>query len=179
MDILHLVDRLEALITNSRLIPLTVTRMVDEDRALELIDQMRISIPEEVKQAKRIQQERDRVIAQANEEASRLIDLAKEDAEELVNRDVISTTAERRAQSLIDRARRDAEAIKIDADEYVVQVLSDLEANLMRSLTVVRNGMDQDRNGAPAVGGSRKRQQPMQQRPRLPPKLPHPRPTNC
>ena len=142
MDILHLVDRLEALITNSRLIPLTATRMVDEDRALELIDQMRISIPEEVKQAKRIQQERDRVIAQANEEASRLIDLAKEDAEELVNRDVISTTAERRAQSLIDRARRDAEAIKIDADEYVVQVLSDLEANLMRSLTVVRNGMD-------------------------------------
>ena len=142
MDILHLVDRLEALITNSRLVPLTATRLVDEDRALELIDQMRISIPEEVKQAKRIQQERDRVIAQANEEASRLIDLAKEDAEELVNRDVITTTAERRAQSLIDRARRDADAIKIDADEYVVQVLSDLEANLMRSLTVVRNGMD-------------------------------------
>jgi hypothetical protein len=64
MDILHLVDRLETMITQSRLIPLTVYRLVDEDRALELIDQMRISIPEEVRKAKRIHQERDRVIAQ-------------------------------------------------------------------------------------------------------------------
>ena len=103
---------------------------------------MRISIPEEVKQAKRIQQERDRVVAQANEEASRLVELAKQDAEELVQRDVITSTAERRGQTIIDRARRDADAIKADADEYVVQALSELETNLMRSLTVVRNGMD-------------------------------------
>ena len=103
---------------------------------------MRISIPEEVKQAKRIQQERDRVVAQANEEASRLVELAKQDAEALVQRDVITITAERRGQTIIDRARRDADAIKADADEYVVQALSELETNLMRSLTVVRNGMD-------------------------------------
>lgn len=141
MDILHLVDRLESLITGSRLVPLTVYRLVDEDRALELIDQMRISIPEEVKQAKRIQQERDRIIAQANEEASRLVELAKQDAEELVQRDVITGTAERRGQTIVDRARRDADAIKADADDYVVQALSELEANLMRTLTVVRNGM--------------------------------------
>ncbi|MBN1314676.1 MAG: hypothetical protein JXA42_04390 [Anaerolineales bacterium] len=141
MDILHLVDRLESLVTSSRIVPLTVLRLVDEDRALELIDQMRISIPEEVKQAKRVQQERDRVIAQAHEEATRLVDLAKQDAEELVDRDVITSTAERRAQTIIDRARKDADVVKIEADEYVIQVLSELEANLMRSLTVVRNGL--------------------------------------
>ncbi len=142
MDILHLVDRLESLITSSRLLPLTAYRMVDEDRTLEIIDQMRISIPEEIKQAKRIHQERDRVIAQAHEEAERLVALAQEEAEGLVQRDAISLTAERRAQTIVERAQRDAQVIKADSDEYVIQVLSELEASLMRTLTVVRNGLD-------------------------------------
>ncbi len=141
MDILHLVDRLEALFTSSRLLPLTVYRFVDEDRALELIDQMRISIPEEVKQAKRVHQERDRIIAQAHEEAARLIELAKEEAEALVHRDIITTAAERRAETIVERAQRDSQVIKVDADDYVMQMLGELEENLMRTLTVVQNGL--------------------------------------
>ncbi len=141
MDILHLVDRLESLITQSHLIPLTVYRLVDEDRALELIDQMRISIPDEIKKAKRIHQERDRIIAQAHEESSRLVELAQKEAAELVQRDAISTAAERRAQTIIERAQRESLTIKLESDEYVTQVLSELEAHLMRSLTVVQNGL--------------------------------------
>ncbi len=141
MDILHLVDRLESLITQSHLIPLTVYRLVDEDRALELIDQMRISIPDEIKKAKRIHQERDRIIAQAHEESSRLVDLAQTEAAELVERDAISTAAERRAQTIIERAQRESLTIKLESDEYVTQVLSELEAHLLRSLTVVQNGL--------------------------------------
>ena len=142
MDILHLVDRFEALITQGRLIPLTVYRLVDEDRALEFVDQMRISIPDEIKKAKRIYQERDRIIAQAHEEAGRLVELATGEAEALVDRDVITTAAERRAETIVERARREAVMLRADADEYIMQVLSELEANLMRSLTVVRNGLD-------------------------------------
>jgi vacuolar-type H+-ATPase subunit H len=141
MDILHLVDRLESLLTQSHLIPLTVYRLVDEDRALELIDQMRISIPDEIKKAKRIHQERDRIIAQAHEESSRLVELAQKEAAELVERDAISTAAERRAQTIIERAQRESLTIKLESDEYVMQVLSELEAHLMRSLTVVQNGL--------------------------------------
>ena len=78
MDILHLVDRLEDLIDEGRHIPLSKYTMIDEERALEIIDQMRISIPEEIEKSSRIIQQRDRVMAQANEEASRLVDLARE-----------------------------------------------------------------------------------------------------
>lgn len=142
MDILHLVDRLETLITQSRLIPLTVYRLVDEDRALELIDQMRISIPEEVRKAKRIHQERDRVIAQAHEESSRLVALAREEAGGLIHRDVIAEAAESRAETIVERAQGEARTIKAEADEYVIQVLSALEEDLLRSMTVVRNGLE-------------------------------------
>ena len=142
MDILHLVDRLEReIIQKGTLIPLTVYRLVDEEHALELIDQMRISIPDEIKKAKRIHQERDRIIAQAHEEASRLVELAQKEAAELVERDPIHTAAERRAQTIIERAQRDAQVIKLESDEYVTQVLSELESHLMRSLTVVQNGL--------------------------------------
>ena len=143
MDILHLVDRLEReIIKKSTLIPLTVYRLVDEEHALELIDQMRISLPDEIKNAKRIYQERDRIIAQANEEASRLVELAQTEAADLVQRDAISGAADRRAETIIERAQRDAQVIKLESDEYVMQVLSELEAHLMRSLTVVQNGLD-------------------------------------
>ena len=73
MDILHLVDRLEDLIDEGRHIPLSKYTMIDEERALEIIDQMRISIPEEIEKATRIIQQRDRLMAQANEEAARMV----------------------------------------------------------------------------------------------------------
>ncbi|MBL8132996.1 MAG: hypothetical protein JNL42_14140, partial [Anaerolineae bacterium] len=68
MDIQHLVDRLEDLIDEGRHIPFSKLTMIDEERALELIDQMRISIPEEIEKAARVLAQRDRILAQANEE---------------------------------------------------------------------------------------------------------------
>jgi len=142
MDILHLVDRLEALVNESRRIPMTANRVVDEDRILELIDQMRIAIPDEVKKAKRIQQEKDRIIAQAHEEAARILELAREEAMTLVQKDSVAQAAEARAQTIIERAQREADQIKDDADEYVTAVLTELNAQLARTVTTVQNGLE-------------------------------------
>lgn len=155
MDILHLVDRFEALVMQSRSVPLSGNRLLDESRALELIDQMRISVPDEVKKAKRIHQERDRIIAQAHEEAKRVVDLATAEAEKLVDRDTISAAAEQRAKTIVDRARQEAARLKADADTYILRVLGELEENLIRSLTVVRNGLDKiERDQQLAVAAS-------------------------
>ena len=70
MDILHLVDRLEELFNERRSIPFTHNVIVDEDRMLDIIDQMRISIPEEIKKAQQLLAQRDRILAQAQEEAA-------------------------------------------------------------------------------------------------------------
>src|SRR3972149_425578 len=142
MDILHLIDRLEALLnegTHPFFLPKRV--MIDDQRAWELIDQMRIAIPEEVKKAKRVNQERDRIIAQAHEESTRIIDLAREQAAGLMSDHELTRGAQTRAETIVERARNDAEAIKADADDYVMQVLSDLDINLTRTRSVVRNGL--------------------------------------
>lgn len=141
MDILHLVDRLEALLREGWRIPLTSNVLVDEDDYLDIIDQMRISIPEEIKQARRIQQERERIIAQAQEEAERVVALARERAEDLMNEHDLLREVESRRTKLLEEAQREAEGIRADADEYVIEVLSELEEQLNSFLKTVRNGL--------------------------------------
>jgi len=141
IEIQLLIDRLEALLIESRQIPFTSSVMIDRDRCFDLINQMRISIPEEIKKAKRVQQERERVIAQANEEAERITALAREQASKLVTGHEIMSQAESRIDVVMDRAKREAESVRSGADEYAMSVLSELEKRLLDYLTTVRNGM--------------------------------------
>jgi cell division septum initiation protein DivIVA len=141
MDIQHLVDRLEQTLAESRRVPLMGSLLVDEDRVFSLIDQMRVAIPEEVKRANRIEAEKDRILAQAKEEAERIRGLAKAEAGELVKRDAVVVAAQQRADNIIERARREGDVLRQDADVYVVDSLAKLEEDLLRLLSVVRNGM--------------------------------------
>lgn len=141
MDIQQLVDRLEEVIDNSKPLPMSAYRLVEEDSVYSLIDQMRVAIPEAIKRANRVEAEKDRVLAQANEEADRIRELAKQEASELVKRDAIMASAQQRADNILERSRRDADALRSDADLYVIDVLTKLEEDLLRSLAVVRNGM--------------------------------------
>jgi hypothetical protein len=142
MDIQHLVDRLEDLIDEGKHIPMSKLTVVDEERALEIIDQMRISIPEEIEKANRVVNQRDRLMAQANEEAARIIELSREKSETLISRDAIVQAAQNKADNILEQARQDAETIRSDADHYVLEVLNTLEGQLLKTLTVVRNGIN-------------------------------------
>ena len=141
MDILQLIDRLEELFNESKNIPLTRNVMVDEDRMLDIIDQMRIAIPEEVKKAQQLLGQRDRVLAQAQEEANRTLEIARQKADQLVTKDTITQEAQRRAEQIIAQARAEAEGIRADADEYVINSLTDLQAELERITNQVNNGI--------------------------------------
>lgn len=142
MDILHLVDRLEEVFNDGRPIPLTRKLAVDEDRILELIDQMRVSIPEEVKKAQQILNQRDKILAQAQEEAQRTVQLAQEKATQLIERETLVEQAKLRAQDVIRQAENEADGIRADADDYVLDVLTRLEAETAKSLNQIRNGIN-------------------------------------
>src|SRR5512143_1274140 len=158
MDILQLIDRLEELFNESKAIPLTHNVLVDEDRMLELIDQMRIAIPDEVKKAQQVLAQRDRVMAQAQEEANRTIALAREKANEMAHKDNIAVEAQRRAEQILSQARADAEATRVDADNYVLDSLMHLQEELDRLGNQVRNGIrtveEEQMRKAPSTPGS-------------------------
>jgi cell division septum initiation protein DivIVA len=132
---------LEELFNSGMHIPLTNETVVNEERFLELIDQLRIAIPDEVKKAQQVISQKDRLLAQAQEESQRTVGLARERVESLVQRDSISTAASARADQIIQQARNEAEATRSDADDYVLESLSKLEAEMSRLLAQVRNGI--------------------------------------
>jgi hypothetical protein len=142
MDILHLVDRLEELFNESKPIPLTHKVLVDEERMLDLIDQMRLAVPEEIKNSQQIINQKERILAQANEEARRTIDLAKEQASKLVEGDEIVQKAEVMGENIILKAKDETKLIKREADTYAIDSLEHLEVELGRILMQVRNGIN-------------------------------------
>ncbi len=153
IDILHLVDRLEALIEQGRRLPLTSAVVVDEGAFLDIIDQMRISIPEEIRQAKRMHQERDEIIAQAHADATHIISQGREDAARLVADHELRQQAQEQAQRTLEEAQRQAQVIRQGADDYAAEVLaklSDEVAVLQRTIT----------NGLVALGQRRENGQP-------------------
>ncbi|MBT3322266.1 MAG: hypothetical protein HN392_08265 [Anaerolineae bacterium] len=147
MDILHLIDRLEELFNESRALPFTHNVIVDEDRMLDIIDQMRIAIPDEVKKAQQMLNQSDRILAQAEEKANRTTVLAEEKANEMTSEDVLIEKAKLRADNVLEQARADAAATRMDADNYVVETLSGVEDELSRLLNQVHNGIRELQKG--------------------------------
>lgn len=141
MDILHLVDRLEELFNESKSIPFTHNVVVDEDLMLDIIDQMRVSIPEEIKKAQQLLAQRDRILAQTQEEANRTLALAREKGEQIVEHDAITEAARTRADQIIEQAKIEAETTKREADQYVLDTLARLELEMDQTLNQIRNGI--------------------------------------
>lgn len=141
MDILQLIDRMEALINRGRHIPLTASMIVNEDEFLEVIDQMRIAIPEEIKAARRTQQERARILAEAQEEADRMTEEARKRISTMIDEHEFVAAARARAEQVLHQAEEQAVAMREGADEYVAQTLTQLDRQLTEIQKQVRNGL--------------------------------------
>lgn len=141
MDILHLVDRLEELLNQGRALWFTHNVIIDEERMLDIIDQMRVAVPDEIKKSQQLLSQRDRILAQAQEEANRTIVIAREKSDQLVERDAIVQAAQSRADQVMEQAHIEAKKTRREADEYVLESLTRLEVELDRILNQVRNGI--------------------------------------
>src|SRR6195256_5979106 len=98
MDIQFLVERLEALVVNARKVPMTNQIILEQAAVLDLIDQLRVAIPEEVKQARRLTADTERVVARAREEADQIIAAAQEQAALLLQDQSILRDAEAKSE---------------------------------------------------------------------------------
>ena len=141
MDIQHLLGRLEAILLEARRVPGTKMKLVDADRCFQLIDQMVLAIPEEIKKAQRIQQEHERIISQAKEESERIKDMARDEANRLADDTQIISIAQNRANAIEERARREVDRMRSEADAYALDTLHRLREELDHTMSVVSNGI--------------------------------------
>ncbi|MDP8904425.1 MAG: ATPase [Chloroflexota bacterium] len=142
--------------------PLTNNVIIDQTRALDLIDQLRVAVPEEVRQAKRISDETERIVERAHEEAERILARAQEQAAFLIEERELTRAAEVRSAEIIAQGERDAEEIRRGADEYAQSVLVHLEGECIKALQSIKRGLallderhqSGDGAAAPADGGA-------------------------
>jgi len=152
VDMQFLVERLETLAVNARKLPMTNNVVLDQAALLDLIDQLRVAIPEEVKQARRINQEGGRVLQNAREEADRIIAAAQEQAALLLQDSSILRDAEARSDGIEARAKQRAEETMRGADQYAADVLLRLQGDLDKTLSIVKRSLEmlEERKPAPA-----------------------------
>jgi len=157
LDIIFLVERLESLIANGKPLPLTRNAIIDRDAALNLIDELRVAVPEEVRAAKRINQEGERIIEKAQEEAERIVARAQEQAAFLIEERGLTEAADAESRRLIALAEEEAAEVRHGADEYAAGVLAGLQADVTRTLNSIDRGiamLDERRAGAAPVKAS-------------------------
>jgi vacuolar-type H+-ATPase subunit H len=144
-----LIDRLERLLAESMRLPLSAYLVINEDDFLDVIDQMRTAIPQQIRDGERLQRERERIVAQAEEEADRVVLVAREKAGGLVADHEVSLAAQAHANAIMESARQEAEVLKAGANDYARVVLGSLDGQLhaveeqiSNLLVTVRNGLN-------------------------------------
>lgn len=142
MDIQFLVERLEALVVNARKVPMTSQIILEQATVLDLIDQLRVAIPEEVRQARRVNQETDRMLGKARDESEQIIGAAQEQAALLLQDQSILRDAESKAQELLEQAQNKSEETMSGADQYAADVLVRLESDLVKTLSIIKKSLE-------------------------------------
>jgi len=138
LELFNIISEMEELIESSPKVPMTKRVLVDEDRLLDYLDRIRASMPEEMRQAKWVMQERDKVISDSKREAVRII----EDAEMQLEKKAVDSEVTRKAQELGEeirlRSEEMARQIKQGALDYADEMLAELEGKLNSILVQVQ-----------------------------------------
>jgi len=129
-------------VNKSRRVPLTSGIIVNRDECLEIIDQMRITIPQQIEEAIQIKEEREQLLSLGREEAKRLIEQAREQADHVLDEQGLLEQAQERSAGIVQEAQRQADETMAGADEYAISVLGRLEDQLIAVQTTIRNGLD-------------------------------------
>jgi hypothetical protein len=125
-----MIDELEEVLAEGRKVPFSGRLMIDEERILDIIDRMRIALPEELKRARRVIQEQERLLAEAQSRVQQVLE----------ERGLTEAIEAERAR-LLQQAEGEAAQVRAGADEYARQVLEELDDRLVKLTTSVRNGL--------------------------------------
>ncbi|TCS89618.1 hypothetical protein EDD65_10592 [Keratinibaculum paraultunense] len=137
MDILKLIDEIEDIIENGSSVPFSSKVMIDANEIYDIISEIRIKLPEEIKQANWIKEERQRILAEAQKEADTIINEAELRLKELIEEDEITKKAKELAEEITTRAQNNAKEIRLGALEYADNILANTQEDLKRLIEIL------------------------------------------
>lgn len=147
MDVLKLIDEIEDILENGSTLPFSSKVMVDADELYEIIKEIRIKLPDEIKQANWIKEERQRILAEAQKDADTVLNEAELRLGELIDQDEITKKAKERAEEVITKAQNNAKDIRLGALEYADSILLETQENLKNLIDTLNENRQELRGG--------------------------------
>ena len=139
MDILKLIDEVEDIVEAGSALPFSSKVMVDKSEILEIVKEIRIKLPDEIKQAAWIKEERQRILAEAQQDADTLLTETEGRLVELVDQDEITRKANARAEEIITKAQNNAKEIRLGSMEYADSLLLETQENLKEVIQLLND----------------------------------------
>ncbi len=150
MEILKMIDILEDKVDHAWTIPLFNRILIDKEELLKCIEDISMKLPEDLKQARMVKDERKRILAEAEAEAERIVNEAKEKAAAMVQEHEITKAAVEQSSQIIDEASRKARDLRAGTQNFIISLLSQTEDRIAHSQDVVRSALDEMRSQANA-----------------------------
>ncbi len=150
-DVMQLISRLESLISAGKKVPFSPVVMVDEQACLDIIDQLRVAVPEELRQARRVMHEKEQVLDRAHKEADKIMQAASVEASKMIDESELVREAQDRASQILADAEARARELRRGAETYVLDTFVGLDEELSRLLAQIKRGramLERPRDGS-------------------------------
>ena len=144
-----LIEEMEKMVERAPHIPLSGKVFLDGDMLLDYLDRLRTALPEEVRQAQWVRQEKERLLEEARLKARSLLEDAEKRSEIMAQENEVVRKARAQANEILNKARDLAEEMKVGALGYADGLLAQLETSLKQALAQVDRGR-QERRACPA-----------------------------
>lgn len=142
MDILNLLERIEDIIEDASKFPLSSKVMIDKEEVLEVINEIRLKMPDEINRASWVSKERQRILNEAQNEAEELISKVTEQQKTLIEESEITRQAKKYANQLIQEAEQKANEMKSGAYDYSDEILSKLQEKIREINNIIEDNRE-------------------------------------
>lgn len=143
LEVFNLLNTLEDIIERSSTIPLSTKAIINKDEILDLLKQIRLKLPDELKRAEWIKQERQKILIEAQQDAETIINEAEQRIKKMINENEITKRAEKAAAEIISAAQANAKEIRLGSKEYADELLAKVEAEISNILTTIQNNRNE------------------------------------
>jgi len=147
MEVLRLIDEIEDILDNASTLPFSNKVVIDAEEILEILKEIRIKLPDEIKKANWIKEERQRILAQAQKDADTILNEAESKIKELIEDNEITRKAKEAAEEIITKAQNNAKEIRLGALEYADNLLYETQQNLKKLIETLNENRQELRGG--------------------------------
>lgn len=142
MDVVENLEAAIAAVEEARSVPLSASCVLNRSELLQLLDQIKVSFPNDLAKAISIQRNKDSILEDAHEQADAIIEQAREEVARLVEQTTIVSNARKEANRILADANTEGDKSREEIDAYIDSRLATIEVILNKTLDVISKGRD-------------------------------------